>query len=76
VQRFLGALEVAEQADQRREYAARILAVDLVDLRADARDFCCGHARILKGCGPRCSRLVAFAISCHRKRAAPQCNQV
>ena len=32
VQRFLGALEVAEQADQRREDAARILAVDLVDL--------------------------------------------
>ena len=32
VQRFLGALEVAEQADQRREDAARILAVELVDL--------------------------------------------
>ena len=52
MQPFLGALEVAEQANQRREYAARILAVDLVDLRADARDFCCGHAHRINGVRP------------------------
>ncbi len=37
VQRFLGEVEVAEQADQRRQYRARLAAVDGIDLvRADA----------------------------------------
>ena len=72
VQRFLGALEVAEQADQRREDAARILAVDLVDLGADARDFWGGHARringdsphfLAKGAGPQMSRAASLSPS-------------
>ncbi len=34
VQRFLGEVEIAEQADQRREHAPRFLAIDGVDRAA------------------------------------------
>ncbi len=49
VQRFLGTLEIAQQADQRREDAARFLAVQRVDFSAYLGNGCGRHAAMVNG---------------------------
>ena len=51
-ERLLGAVEVAKQADQRRQDAPRFLPIEGFDLRANSRDLGCWHRRMLIGTVP------------------------
>jgi hypothetical protein len=43
VQRFLGAIEIAEQADQRRQDAPGVRSIQRIDLLPEVRVFRAGH---------------------------------
>ena len=45
MQRLLGEVEIAEEADERREHAARLGAVDALDRLAGARDVLASSTR-------------------------------